>query len=619
MIANLIKWSLANRLFVIIGTFALIGWGVYETTRMPVDVFPDLTAPTVTILADAHGMAPVEMETLVTLPIETALNGASGVRRIRSSTSIGAAVIWVEFEWGTDILRARQIVQEKLQLARASLPPDMKPPVMAPPSSIMGEIMYISVQSDRHDRMKIRTVADWLVSRRLRAVPGVAQVIPIGGDIKQYQVLVRPDRLAAYKVSLEQVTKALRETNDNVSAGFFIKNGQEHLIYGLGRIKHIKDIESTFITMKGGQPVTVKQIAYVRIGPALKRGDGSVDGKPAVVLAIQKQPGANTIELTKKIDDVIKSLSLPKGMTINSTLFRQSDFINNAVDNVSTALLDGAILVVLIVYIFLLNGRATMITLIAIPLSLLTAILVMKIFGASINTMTLGGMAIAVGALVDDAIIDVENIVKRLRENSMLSEASRKPILNVVFNATLEIQSSIVFATIIIIIVFVPLFFLSGVEGRLLQPLGFAYIVAIAASLIVAITITPVLCAYLLPGSSAIKNENEPRLVIWLKQKYQPMLKKSLANAKTVTTGSVMLFIASMLALGFAGQAFLPDFNEGSLTIAVTTVPGTSLKQSNELGNMAEKIILAHPEAVDRKSTRLNSSHTDISRMPSSA
>lgn len=579
----------------------LMIWGSYITVKMPVDVFPDLTAPTVTILADADGMAPQEIETVITLPIETALNGASGVRRIRSSTSIGATVIYVEFEWGTDIYRARQIVAEKLQLARSHLPANIKQPVLAPVSSIMGEIMFISLNSSSHDSITLKTTADWVVRRRLLSVKGVAQVIPIGGDTKQYQVMVRPDRLNAYGISVNQVIHALEQTNQNTSAGFFVRNGQEFLIYGLGRIKRVEDIGKIYVTNRKNQPIRISDIAYVQIGPVInKRGIGSSNGQPAVVLAIQKQPNVNTLVLTQDLDETIGQLqkSLPAGMTINSKLFRQADFIQVAVDNVVSTLQEGAFLVLIIVFVFLISARATIITLLAIPLSLITSILVLSYFGASINTMTLGGMAIAIGALVDDAIIDVENIVRRLKENNLLAQADRQSVSSVVLNATYEIQGSIVFATIIIILVFIPLYFLTGIEGRLLKPLGIAYSVSLAASLLVAVTLTPVLCAIFLPNSRQVKTKKESVVSRWLKAIYKPFLSRSLHHWKLISLISLLLIVAAGVLLGNTGQSFLPDFQEGSLTIAAETQPGTSLKQSNALGQLVEKTLLAHPEVV---------------------
>lgn len=598
MVTQIVRASLANRLFVLIAAAGLLIWGALEAVRMPVDVFPDLSAPTVTVVAEAHGMAPEEVETLITFPVETALNGASGVRRVRSSTSVGSAVIWVDFEWGTDIYRARQIISEKLQLVGETLPEEVPPPVLAPVSSIMGEIMFIALKSDGHSPMELKTAADWTLRRRLLAVPGVAQVIPIGGDTKQYQVTISPDRLALYGLTLEQVIAAVRETNRNSSAGFVAQGGQEYLIRGLGRTRSVEEIGKTVVAMRGGVPVTVRDIAEVRIGAALKRGTGSHSGDPAVVLGIQKQPDTNTLALTEELDRVIAEVeaSLPDGMTIETRIFRQADFITIAVKNVLDALRDGAILVVLVVFAFLFSWRATAISLLAIPLSLVTSILVLKVLGASINTMTLGGMAIALGALVDDAIIVVENVTRRLRENR--TREKPEPSLRIVAEATREIQGSIVFATLIIMLVFLPLFFLSGVEGRLLQPLGLAYIIALAASLFVAVTVTPALAAYLLPKDRAVRDAREPWLVRKCQDVYRPVFRATVKRWKLLAAVSGGALAAAAFMLLLAGRAFLPDFNEGSLTISAVTLPGTSLEQSDDLARMVEGIILAQPEVV---------------------
>ncbi|MFZ0789857.1 MAG: efflux RND transporter permease subunit, partial [Chromatiaceae bacterium] len=604
MIAALIRWSLKDRLFVLAAAVLLLGYGIHRAIEMPVDVFPDLTAPTVTVLAEAPGLAPTEMETLVTIPIETALNGAAGVRRIRSSTAIGSAIVWVEFDWGAEIYRARQIVAEKLQTARASLPPDVPSPVLAPVTSIMGEVMYVALRSDGgaddHDLMTLKTLADWTLRRQLLAVPGVAQVIPTGGETRQYQVLLDPVKLANYRVGLDRVSAALAETNENTSAGFLAENGQEYLIYGLGRVHSAEDIAATVVEERGGVPVRIADLAEVRIGPAITRGTASANGHPAVVLAILKQPDANTLELTERLEAVLEELqaSLPAGMLIETGLFRQADFIQVAVANVESALRDGAVLVVAIVFAFLASASATAITVLAIPLSLLAAVLVLEGLGASINTMTLGGMAIAVGALVDDAIIDVENIARRLREDRTRDPAQRRGALAVVFDATHEIQSSIVFATLIIILVFLPLFFLSGVEGRLLQPLGLAYVVALAASLLVAVTVTPVLCYYLLPRARTIRSGQEPGLVRLLKRVYAPLLRFTLPRWRALTVSALVLFALALAALSQAGQTFLPPFNEGSLTILANTPPGTALTQSDALAAQLEEALLELPEVV---------------------
>ena len=600
MIAPTIHWSLKNRLFVVVGALLLLLWGGYETTRMPVDVFPDLTAPTVTVVAEAHGMAPLEVETLVTVPIESALNGASGVRRVRSNTQVGIVVIYVEFEWGTDIYHARQIVSEKLQTAAAGLPQDVPPPVLAPVASVMGDIMFVALTSDRHDSIELKTTADWVVRRRLMAVPGVAEVIPNGGDTKQFQVLVKPERLAAYRIALDEVINAVRQTNQNASAGFFTESSQEYLIQGLGRVRSVEDIAETVVALRGGEPVLVRHVADVQIGPAPKRGTAAHNGENAVVLGVQKQSGANTLALTERLDEVMAEIqaSLPEGMRLDTHLFRQADFIDVSIDNLLGALLDGVILVIVIVFIFLASGRATAITLLAIPLSLVAAILTLKAMGATLNTMTLGGMAIAMGALVDDAIIVMENIVRRLRQNRQLPQERQAGILQVVREATREIQGSIVFATIIIMLVFLPLFFLSGVESRLMQPLGLAYIVALAASLVVAITVTPVLSSLFLQNARVVTGGHETKLTLWLKRGYAVILNATINRWRIVVLLSLTGLVATVMALTLAGRSFLPNFNEGSLTVSAVTLPGTSLEQSDQLGLRVEHILLSHPEVV---------------------
>ena len=598
MIDGIIKWSLQNRLFVILSSAILLVWGGIEAVRMPIDVFPDLTAPTVTVLTEAHGMAPEEVETLITFPVETALNGASGVRRVRSSTGVGISVVWVEFNWDMDIYQARQIVSERLQLARASLPPDIDPPVMAPVSSIMGEIMFIALTGEAHNAMDLKTAADWIIRRRILAVPGVSQVIPIGGETKQYQVQVLPQRLASYGIAVNEVIRAVRETNENTSAGFYQEGGQEYLIHGLGRAADVNDIGNTVVKLVDGQPILVKDLARVIIAPALKRGEGSHNGRDAVIIGIQKQPKANTIQLTAQLDAVLDDIekALPSGMVVERHIFRQADFIQIAVTNVYEALRDGALLVVLIVLLFLASGRATAITVLAIPLSLVVAVIAMKLLGATINTMTLGGMAIAIGALVDDAIIDVENVSRRLRENA--AAATGKPVLTVVFEASKEIRVSIVFATLIIVLVFLPLFFLTGVEGRLLRPLGFAYIISLGASLITALTVTPALCSLFLARSKTLKEDREAWVVRFLKGIYEPVLKAFVYRWKSVSFFSALLLGCAVFFISFMGQSFLPDFNEGTLTISAVTLPGTSLAESDKMGQLVEEIILKQPEVL---------------------
>lgn len=600
MIKQTIDWSLRNRLLIFVAALLLLFWGGYESLRMPVDVFPDLTAPTVTVVTEAHGMAPQEVESLITRPIESAMNGASGVRRVRSSTGIGIAVIWVEFEWGTDIYQARQIVNEKLQLAGSSLPQDLPSPVLAPVTSIMGEIMFIALHSDRHDPMQLKTAADWTLRPRLLAVPGVAEVIPNGGQTRQYQVRLDPVRLAAYAVSVDQVLEAAARTNHNVSAGFYVDGGQEVLIHGEGRVQGAGDIAETLVVRRDGQPVLIRDLGEVGIGPAPMRGTAGYNGREAIVIGIQKQPNANTLELTERLDTVLADLqtSLPEGMRIETHLFRQADFISVSIHNLMEALRDGAILVIAIVFVFLVSIRATLITLIAIPLSLVTAVLALKVMGSTLNTMTLGGMAIALGALVDDAIIVVENIVRRLRENALLEEERQRSRFDVVLHATREIQGSIVFATLIIMLVFLPLFFLSGVESRLMQPLGFAYVVSLAASLVVAITVTPVLSYWWLSRSRTVRKGHESRLSRGMKFLYEQLLNLSVRRWKTVSVLAVIALIPALYGIQMAGKSFLPEFNEGSLTVSAVSLPGTSLEQSDALGRRVENILLQHPEVV---------------------
>jgi CzcA family heavy metal efflux pump len=607
MLNNLIAWSLRNRVVVLAVAGLMLIAGVWTASRMPVDVFPDLTAPTVTVLTEAHGMAPEEVEALVSFPIETAVNGATGVRRVRSSTAQGISVVWVEFDWGTDIFRARQTVAEKLQAVASSLPTGIAAPVLAPVSSVMGEIMMIGLTGTQSPT-DLRTTADWTIRRRLLAVPGVAQVIPIGGAVKQYQVLADPGRMLAAGVSLREVVAAAKGSNENASGGVFMDKGQEYVIRGIGRVQTPADIAGSVVAVRNGVPITIGQVADVVVGPAPSYGDGSVNAKPGVVLAVQKQPGANTLELTERIEDELEAIqaTLPKGMQIRADLFRQADFISVAVSNVLKALRDGAILVVIILFLFLWNFRTTAISIIAIPLSLVVAIFAMKALGITINTMTLGGMAIAIGALVDDAIIDVENVFRRLKENHHLPEGERRPALQVVYDASREIRASIVNATLIIIVVFLPLFFLGGVEGRLLRPLGFAYVVAILASLLVAVTVTPVLCAYLLPNAKAVVTEHESALVHWLKTHYHRILESSLAHPRRVLAGAAIALVAAVAAIPFLGTAFLPEFNEGALTVSVVTIPGTSLEESNAIGRRVEEILLADPavENTDRRQGR---------------
>ena len=600
MVDKVIRWSLQNRLVTLFGAAAILAGGIYSAVTIPIDVFPDLTAPTVTVLTEAHGMAAEEVELLVTFPIETAVNGAAGVRRVRSSSAQGISIVWVEFEWGEDIYRARQIVSEKLQLVAAQLPGSTSPPLLAPITSIMGEILLVGLTSDSLPPMEVRTVADWVVRKRLLAIPGVAQVVPIGGAVKQYQVAVHPDRLRFYGVGLSDVLRAAESSNAIASGGVYLESGQEILIRGLGRVRQLADIEKTVVRLVNGTPVRIGDVADVQIGEKPRFGIASVNAEPAVVLSIQKQPNANTLELTKRIDEELDRLqeSLPEGIAINRGIFRQADFISLAVDNVVEALRDGALLVVVILFLFLWNLRTTAISVLAIPLSLAIAVITMMMLGITINTMTLGGMAIAIGALVDDSIIDVENTFRRLRENRRLPEGERRRALPVVFDAAREIRAPIVKATVIISIVFVPLFFLSGVEGRMLQPLGFAYIVSIFASLAVAVTVTPVLCSFLLPRAGFLERERESWLVERLKGVYARTLAVVLKHPTAVTIAAVPFVVVTIALFPFLGRGFLPAFQEGTLTVSAVTVPGTGIVESDELGRLVERKLLGHHAVV---------------------
>jgi CzcA family heavy metal efflux pump len=599
MIDGLIRWSLRHRTIVVASAAAFLIWGGWTATRIPLDVLPDLTAPTVTILADAPGMDPLEIESLVTLPIESALNGAAGVRRVRSATAVSVAVVWVEFDWGQDINRARQTVTEKLNLVSGSLPPNVEPPFLAPVSSIMGEVLFVDLESDRHSPLELRTVAETVVRRRLLAVPGVSQVIATGGEQKQYEVVLDPVRLAAHQVTLEEVEHALTTANQNATAGFQVSQGQEYLVRGLGRLADIDAIAAVNVKVTDAAPVLVRDVGTVREGAAIKRGEGSHNAQPAVVVGIQKQPAVNTLELTERIEATLDDIqgALPQGMQIHRDLFRQADFIEQSLDNLFTAFVEGAGLVMVVVVVFLMNVRAAVITLLALPLSLVAAVIAMHQFGLTINSMSLGGLAIAIGELVDDAIIDVENVVRRLRENATRPESERLSVLEVVYRASSEIRQSVVFATVIVALVFLPLFALSSIEGRLLRPLGFSYVVALVASLVVALTVTPVLCSWLLPRSRLIAS-GEPSLTRRMKAVYQRWLHHAFTYWRLVLATSAALLVAALVSVLAAGRSFLPEFNEGALTVSAVTIPGTSLADSNALGNALERLMLSVPEVT---------------------
>ncbi len=606
MFDRMIQFSLRNRTLVVaLAAFVTI-YGAIVLTKLPVDVFPDLNRPTVNIMTEAPGLAPEEVETFVTFPLETVLNGLPGVERVRSSSGVGLSVIYVEFAWGTDIYRNRQLVAEKITLAKEKLPEGISP-VMGPIASIMGEIQLVGLSSPDGSvsPMDLRTLAEWTIRPQLLTIPGIAQVIAIGGGLKQYQILISAEKLKKTQLSLEDVEKSLSLISRNTTGGFIDIEDKEFLIRNLGSVKRIEDIENSVVGLHFGKPVFVKDIAEVKTGIQVKRGDGSVNGKPAVILSIQKQPGGSTLELSKKVEDYLVDLkkSLPAGVELNPELFKQAHFIEAAIKNVEEAIRDGVIFVIIILVLFLMNWRTTAITLTAIPLSFLISVLVFKFFGLSINTMTLGGLAVAIGELVDDAIVDVENVFRRLREN----RHAAKPLhpIRVIYLASSEVRNSIVFATIIVVLVFIPLFYLSGIEGRLFIPLGIAYIVSILASLVVSLTVTPALCSFLLTKAK-LMDHDDGRLVRWLKNQDRKLLEWALPRPKLVIGIAVAFLLASLSLLPFMGKEFLPKFNEGTATISLLTLPGTSLAASNRIGTQAENLILEIPEvkSVARRTGR---------------
>jgi CzcA family heavy metal efflux pump len=599
MLNRIIKFSLHNRFFVVIASVLLLIFGSVVASRMEVDVFPDLTAPTVVVLTEAHGMAPEEVEKLVTFPIETSVNGATNVRRVRSSSSAGISIVWVEFEWNTDIYKARQIVNEKITAVAEKLPQGVGNPTMGPQSSIMGEIMLVSVTADKTSQIDLRTIADWTIRPRLLATGGVSQVVVIGGEYKQYQILASPQKMNYYNVSLNELLKASEEANGNSSGGFMNEYNNEYIVKGIGRTNEIKEIGKSIIKMQNDNPVKIEDVAEIKIGASLKIGDGSLKGEPAVIMTVMKHPSTNTLELTETIDASIADIqkNLPKDVHINTKIFRQADFINASISNIQKTLLEGTAFVIIILFLFLMNWRATFISLLAIPISLIVAILTLKWLGFTINTMSLGGMAIAIGDLVDDAIIDVENVFKRLKENALKPKAQQKDKLTVIFDGSFEIRSSVINATFIIIVAFLPLFFLSGMEGKLLAPLGIAFIVALFASLIVSITLTPVLASYLLTNDKMLlKQHKESWLVGHLQRIYTNALSKAMEMKKTILLVAGGLFLIALLAMSQLGRSFLPEFNEGSLVISAVSLPGISLEESNKIGTLVEKTLLTVPE-----------------------
>ncbi len=599
MLNKIIKFSLHNRFLVVVCSVLLIVFGTYIASEMEVDVFPDLTAPTVVVLTEAHGMAPEEVEKLVTFPIETSVNGATNVRRVRSSSSSGISIVWVEFEWNTDIFKARQIVNEKLSAIAEKLPAGVGNPAMAPQSSIMGEIMLISVTADSTSKLDLRTIADWTIRPRLLATGGVAQVVVIGGEYKQYQILADPLKMKYYDVSLDELLKASEAATGNSSGGVINEYGNEYIVKGIGRTNDIKEIGKSIVKMQSGHVVRIEDVAELKIAGANKIGDGALNGEPAVILTVMKQPVTNTLLLTENIDDAMREIqtNLPKDVKINTHIFRQADFISSSINNIKKTLVEGGLFVVIILFLFLMNWRATIISLLAIPISLVVAILTLKWLGFTINTMSLGGMAIAIGALVDDAIIDVENVFKRLKQNSMLPKENRLGPLKVIYDASVEIRSSIINATFIIIVAFIPLFFLSGMEGKLLEPLGIAFIVSLFASLIVSITLTPVLGSYLLTNEKMLEaHHKESWLVSKLQNIYSVTLIKSFAFKRIIIAGAVCCLVGAFILLAQLGRSFLPEFNEGSLVISAVSLPGISLGESSKIGSSVEKALLQVPE-----------------------
>ena len=583
--------------------------GAYIASNMEVDVFPDLTAPTVVVMTEAHGMAPEEVERLVSFPIETAVNGATNVRRVRSSSSAGFSIVWVEFDWGTDIFKARQIVSEKLITIGEGLPIGVGSPTLAPQSSIMGEILLIGLTSDSTSQMDLRTIAEWTIRPALLATGGVSQVTIIGGDFKQYQVLANPAKMKYYNASLNEIIETCKGMNQNATGGVMYEYNNEYIIRGMIRTSEISEIGKAVVNVKNGYSVKLEDVADIIIGSAPKLGYGSLNGKPAVILTVLKQPNTNTLVLTKTIDDNIANLkkSLPAHINIDTNIFRQSDFIESSINNVQKALLEGSFFVIIVLLVFLMNFRTTVISLVAIPISLLISIITLKIFGYNINTMSLGGMAIAIGLLVDDAIIVVDNAYKRIKLNAKHEHHSRKPNTEVIFHATKEIMGSIFNATLIIIVAFIPLFFLSGMEGRMLQPLGIAFIVSLFASLIVAVSLTPVLSSYLLTSPKMLaRNEKGSFVVNWLGEKYEGLLRRAMQAKSLILWSTGMMVIVAGILFYTMGRSFLPEFNEGSLTIGTVSLPGISLDEANKIGALVEKTFLSIPEvkSVTRRQGR---------------
>jgi len=599
MLNNIIKFSLNNKYIILLSSVLLMVIGTRTAFNMDVDVFPDFTSPTVVVMTDAHGMAPEEVERLVTYPIETAVNGATDVRRVRSVSSQGFSFVWVEFDWGTNIFKARQIVSEKLISVSTQMPLGVGQPLLAPQSSIMGEILFIGIQADSTSMMDLRTIAEWNVKPLILATGGVSQVTIMGGDYKQYQILANAQKMKYYDVSMAELAEVCKGISQNSTGGPLRQYGNEYVVRGIARTADLELLGNSFIKSKNKKSIRIRDIAEVKIGSAVKMGHASKNVKPAIIISISKQPNINTLDLTEAIEENLFKLqkTLPADVKLDTKIFRQADFIETSVNNIQNALIEGGIFVIIILFLFLGSFRTTFISLLAIPLSLLGAILVLKGLGLNINTMSLGGMAIAIGSLVDDAVIDVENVYKRLRQNHQKPIAERASSFTVVFEASKEIRASILNATLIIIVAFLPLFFLSGMEGRMLQPLGISFIVSLFVSLIVAMTLTPLLTKLMLTDDKYLKkNKNDKWLAFKLRNFYEKSLIWSLKHKKVVLFSTLVLFIISLIAITQMGRSFLPEFNEGSLTLSVVTKPGTSLEESNKLGNLVETELLSISE-----------------------
>ena len=609
MLNKIIYFSLHNRLIVLVAAVLLMLAGLYTAQRTEVDVFPDLNAPTVVVMTEAGGMAPEEVERLVTFPIETAVNGATDVRRVRSSSTTGFSIVWVEFQWGTDIYRARQIVSEKIAVVKDVLPQNVGNPTLGPQSSILGELMFVALTADTTSLHHLRTIADWTIRPRLLATGGVAQVSVLGGDIREYQLLLHPDRMRHYGVSLSEVLSAVNGMNQNVSGGVLYEYGNEYIVRGVRSTTSLQQLGECVVKRNGSTPIMLRNVAEVKIGNrAPKMGVASLKGKSCVMLTVTKQPHVSTLKLTRQIDDALADLqkSLPGDVKLTTDVYRQERFINSSIDNVKTSLFEGGLFVVVVLFLFLMNVRTTVISLVTIPLSLVVSILTLHLMGLTINTMSLGGMAIAIGSLVDDAIVDVENVYKRLRENRFRTDEDIKMKLNVIYEASREVRMPILNSTLIIIVSFVPLFFLSGMEGRLLAPLGIAFITALCASTMVALTLTPVLCSYLLGKNKGGRIDREPSLTIYLRSHYLRMLQWAVGHGNMVLGATALLLIVALGAFFSLGRSFLPPFNEGSFTINVSTMPGISLEESDRIGRKVEQLLLAIPEiqTVGRKTGR---------------